>query len=108
MIDVGRILCLRRLQRKQLRLLMLELLNNFIRRIALENQHKKIIGYRDLTAEEIEAMNKIKGLGTIVGKLIEELEYLPEVDKRWLAIAKTDLQKGFMFATRAIARPTSF
>ena len=35
-------------------------------------------------------------------------EGMPELDKRWLAIAKTDLQKGFMAATRSVAKPDFF
>jgi hypothetical protein len=30
------------------------------------------------------------------------------IDQRWLSIGVTDLQKGFMGITRAIARPTTF
>lgn len=30
------------------------------------------------------------------------------LEARWLAIAKTELQKGFMFFVRAVARPTTF
>jgi hypothetical protein len=29
-------------------------------------------------------------------------------DQRWVAIAKTDLQKGFMALVRAVAQPESF
>lgn len=73
-----------------------------------DNQHKKIVGYRDLTEEEIVFINKVKVQGELVGQLLDEIAEVADVDKRWLAIAKTDLQKGFMFATRAIAQPTSF
>jgi len=53
-------------------------------------------------------MNKIKEKAAEVGELFHELEGMPELDKRWLAIAKTDLQKGFMAATRSIAKPGFF
>jgi len=74
----------------------------------MDNQHKKIKGYRDLGQAEIDAMNQIKEKAAEVGELIETLEESPEIDKRWLAIAKTDLQKGFMAATRSIAKPGFF
>ena len=74
----------------------------------MDNQHRKIKGYRDLSQAEIDLMNKIKEKAAEVGELIEELEESPEIDKRWLAIAKTDLQKGFMAATRSIAKPGFF
>lgn len=74
----------------------------------VDNQHKKIVGYRDLSEEEIRFMNKIKTQGELVGQLLDEIAESSYSDKRWVAIAKTDLQKGFMAATRSIAQPTSF
>lgn len=74
----------------------------------MENQHQKITGYRDLTQAEIDMMNKVKALGTQVGELTTEVSNTEGVDKRWLAIGITDLQKGFMALTRSIAKPTSF
>lgn len=74
----------------------------------MDNQHKRIKGYRDLTAEEIGKMNAAKSLAEQVGAFIATLESEPTVDKRWLAIGKTDLQKGFMAVIRAIAQPTTF
>lgn len=74
----------------------------------MENQHQKITGYRDLSQEEIDAMNALKVLATAVGVEISKLENTPSIDKRWLAIGKTDLQKGFMAAIRSIAQPATF
>jgi len=74
----------------------------------MENQHRKISGYRELSQQEIDAMNSIKELASAVGILVEELEDNSSLDQRWVAIAKTDLQKGFMAAVRAVAQPTTF
>ena len=74
----------------------------------MENQHQKIKGYRDLTQEEINLMNEVKQKGVELGELFGKLEALQDLDKRWLAIGKTDLQKGLMATTRAIARPEFF
>lgn len=74
----------------------------------MENQHRKISGYRELSQEEINAMNSVKELASAVGILIEEMQANPQLDQRWVAIAKTDLQKGFMAAVRAVAQPTTF
>lgn len=74
----------------------------------MENQHRKIKGYRELTQEEVDLMNEVKQKGIELGKLFEKLEALQDLDKRWLAIGKTDLQKGLMATTRAIARPEFF
>lgn len=74
----------------------------------MENQHKHIKGYRDLTPEEISSMNTIKDMAEDIRVELEALESLPEVDKRWLAIGKTNLQQGFMAVIRSIAKPTTF
>ena len=80
----------------------------------MDNQHKKITGYRDLTQEEIDLMNESKALAEKVGEFIARLEKI-NVDARsvvadvgWLITAKTDLQKGFMSLTRSIAKPSTF
>lgn len=74
----------------------------------MDNQHKHIKGYRDLSQAEIDAMNNIKNLANQVGDLIDSLQDNPEIDQRWLSIARTDLQKGFMSAVRSVAKPDSF
>lgn len=80
----------------------------------MENQHRHIKGYRELSQAEIDAMNQVKEVAEQVRSLISQIEGLNHdtanhaIDLRWLNIAKTDLQKGFMFLTRAIAQPTTF
>ena len=74
----------------------------------MDNQHRKIKGYRELSQPEIDAMNAVKQKAAEVGELIHELGQNKELDQRWVAIAKTDLQKGFMAATRSIAKPDFF
>lgn len=74
----------------------------------MENQHRQIKGYRELTQEEIDGMNSVKAIGVELGALIKKLEAQDSIDKRWLAIGKTDLQKGVMSVVRSIAQPTVF
>jgi len=74
----------------------------------VDNQHKKITGYRDLTEAEIEAMNRLKAIGNEVGELLDEVKDIPDIDQRWLSIGRTDIQKGFMAAIRSVARPETF
>lgn len=80
----------------------------------MDNQHKHIKGYRDLTQDEIDLMNEGNSLAEQVGKFIEKLEVTKAqtgnhcIDMRWVSIGKTDLQKGFMSLIRGIARPTTF
>ncbi|UYZ84286.1 hypothetical protein MTZ49_01515 [Entomomonas sp. E2T0] len=74
----------------------------------MKDQHKKIKGYRDLSQAEIDAMNEVKVLAEQVGALHEKIAQMPDIDQRWLAIGKTELQQGFMALTRSIAQPTTF
>ncbi len=74
----------------------------------MENQHKHIKGYRDLTQEEVDLMNEGKVLAEQVGAYVSKLESLVATDKRWVSIGKTHLQQGFMAAIRGVAQPTSF
>ncbi len=71
----------------------------------MDNQHKKITGYRDLTQAEIDGMNSIKALEADAGALFKHIQQVEGVDQRELALARTKLQDGFMRFVRAIARP---
>lgn len=87
----------------------------------MDNQHKKITGYRDLSQDEIDLMNEIKAKAEEVGALVHKLDmigaevrkdgkpdepFLP--DYRWISIGRTHLQQGFMALVRSIAKPESF
>ena len=74
----------------------------------MENQHRKIAGYRELNEAEIAAMNEVKPKGVELGELVKKLRDNDEFDQRWLSIGATDLQTGLMALTRAIAKPTFF
>lgn len=85
----------------------------------VENQHRQITGYRDLTQEEIALINNCKAFAQQVGELVERIGAIPvsrmppddgvtSHDPRWLAIARTQLQQGFMALIRSIAKPTTF
>ncbi len=97
----------------------------------MDNQHRQIKGYRELSQGEIDLMNEIKAKGAELAALIERVAqhngyYVQQmlardVDTteeeaafnaaepgRWLSVARTTLQTGIMQLTRAVARPTSF
>lgn len=71
----------------------------------MDNQHKLIKGYRDLTQSEIDGMNSIKSLEVDTGNLFKQVAEIEGVDLRALALAKTKLQEGFMWFVRSIAKP---
>lgn len=100
----------------------------------MENQHRKISGYRELSQVEIDLMNRIKAFGPELEKLCDDLhDYLaaqsgaasavvggPDGDpaecdritkaEPWgrLQTGKRDLQTGLMALTRAVAQPGFF
>lgn len=74
----------------------------------MENQHRQIKGYRELTQAEINLMNEIKSKGAELGELVEKLRATSFLDQRWVSIGATDLQTGLMALTRSVAQPTFF
>lgn len=74
----------------------------------MENQHRKIKGYRELSQEEIDLMNQIKEVGITLGALTDKLRENETLDQRWVNIGATDLQKGLMALTRSVAQPEFF
>ena len=97
----------------------------------MENQHRKIAGYRELSQAKIDLMNRIKAKG---GELLElqseliqmliqqgrdkaadaasntdcdaELERFQAAEPvRWASIGKTNIQTGIMALVRAVAQP---
>ena len=75
----------------------------------MDNQHKKITGYRDLSQEEIDLMNEGKELAKQCGSFIEKLQNQGvSLDQRSVSLGKTNLQQGFMWAIRGVAQPETF
>lgn len=88
----------------------------------MKDQHKKIKGYRDLSADEIALMNRVKEKAEEVKSLIDELSSLrlEQMNGRALSAehmieaprciekARTGLQTGFMWLVRSVALPDSF
>jgi tryptophan synthase alpha subunit len=91
----------------------------------MKDQHTLIKGYRDLSQQEIDLINKIKVCEALTLELIADIDgylYLQSADaatgsqqeikrlekaapKRWLSIAKTDIETGFMALVRSVAQP---
>lgn len=98
----------------------------------MENQHRKITGYRELQQHEIDLMNEIKEAGAMLEALTAKVKdhindqaagasimtgSTGDKERRridqaepvfWYGQGKTDLQTGLMALTRAVAQPTSF
>jgi hypothetical protein len=65
---------------------------------------------RPLTPAERGLIARVRAKAEEVGRLLNSIERsaIYEIDRRWLAIGKTDLQEGFMAIIRAIERPEGF
>lgn len=73
----------------------------------MDNQHKRIKGYRDLTEDEIALMNEIKEAESRLGVLWRKVNESPGVDKRWVAVARTHFEEGSSALVRSVAQPES-
>ncbi len=86
----------------------------------MENQHRKIKGYRELSQEEIALMNLVKDQGEALGVTINKLRELRcsnEADlspgklleaAEALQYAEQNLKTGIMWLVRSVALPNSF
>lgn len=90
----------------------------------MDNQHRKISGYRELSQEEIDLMNEVKALGPVIeAVLLKVVQHVyvqrtgldnneerlnDATPERFAALAKTDFQTALMYLTRAVAQPTFF
>lgn len=78
----------------------------------MDNQHKMIQGYRDLSQDEIDTINEIKQAELAIGELWKSVMMTehPDIrnsapDGRWMSIAKTHFEEGFSAFVRAVAKP---
>ena len=69
----------------------------------MENQHRLIKGYRDFDKLTVERINYIKEAESALMGMLDREGDEALADPRWLAIARTDLEKGFMSFVRAVA-----
>jgi len=93
----------------------------------MENQHRVIKGYRELSQAEIDLMNEIKAKGEELRELIgkvdehvrrqydaakgneeETVRLIYAEPKVWTNLAQHELQSGIMKLVRAVAQPGGF
>lgn len=67
-----------------------------------------ITGYQQQPQSKVDAVNTTKGIENDLGDWLNQLVTdIPDVDMRWIAVARTHLQQGFMALNRAVFRPES-
>jgi hypothetical protein len=62
-------------------------------------------GYRPQGADKVNLVNSNKRMEEETLRVLDHLGALPDVDKRWLAIGRTDMEKAWMAVNRAIFKP---
>lgn len=62
-------------------------------------------GYTAQSQESLELVKVNKRLEEMILRQLDHIEIFSDIDRRWLATARTDIEKGFMAANRAIMRP---
>jgi hypothetical protein len=70
-----------------------------------EAVHKKM-GYKRLSPEVEFRIQEVTAAEKQLLDLIRKVEGTIPTDSRWVEISKTEIEKGFMFLRRAIAKPT--
>ena len=74
----------------------------------MENQHRHIKGYRELSPEEVALMNEVKAKGEELGDIIAKLRALTSNDVVWIDVGELQLKQGIMSLVRSVAQPTTF
>lgn len=64
-----------------------------------------IAGYRPQTDEAVQLVNLMKRKEETVLNLLDQIKENPEIDQRWLAIGRTNLEQAFMAINRSIFKP---
>ena len=64
-----------------------------------------VSGYQKQSQAAVDLVNANKEAEEQILRDLDNLALSPEVDKRWLAIGRTNIEQGFMAINRAIFKP---
>lgn len=64
-----------------------------------------VAGYRPQNEANVERVNLNKRLEEQTLRALDVLAQQDDIDKRWLAIGRTEIEKGFMAVNRAVFKP---
>lgn len=65
-----------------------------------------VSGYKPQSAGKIDLVNANKASEEAALRILDHLASLPDVDKRWLAIGRTQMEQAWMSVNRAVFQPT--
>lgn len=69
------------------------------------HQGLPVEGYRPQNEEAVALVNLNKRAEEHVLRILDKLAARDDIDKRWLAIGRTEIEKGFMAVNRAVFQP---
>lgn len=72
---------------------------------ARQHQGLPVSGYRAQSADAVAQVNRNKELEERILRLLDGAAADPETDKRWLDLARTHIEQGFMALNRAVFKP---
>ncbi|QWY83599.1 hypothetical protein [Rhizobium phage RHph_X2_26] len=70
-----------------------------------EHKPLPVSGYKPQPAENVLMVNAFKEAEERVLRMLDVLADNPNIDKRWLAIGRTDLERAFMAINRSVFKP---
>lgn len=74
----------------------------------VDNQHRQIPGYRDLSQDEIETIRNCKEMESVLTDFWASVKRdHPDLDPRDFAMARTHFEDGFIRLVRSVAKPDS-
>jgi hypothetical protein len=71
----------------------------------MTNAGLPVSGYKPQSDQAVELVNANKRAEEMVLRILDDLATREEVDKRWLAIGRTQIEQGFMAVNRAVFKP---
>lgn len=71
----------------------------------MNETQEQVKGYSKLTKHQIMVMNVIKEKEQEILSILEGMKYNENYNQRSLALAISEIQTGFMWAVRSVARP---
>jgi hypothetical protein len=73
----------------------------------MSEDHKPlpVSGYQGQSDEKVQLVNRNKRAEERCLRILDELAQRNDIDKRWLAIGRTQMEQGFMAVNRSIFQP---
>lgn len=69
------------------------------------HQGLPVAGYQPQSAAAVDLVNANKRTEEEILRILDAMSGVAEFDQRWLAIARTQIEQGFMALNRAVFRP---